>query len=394
MSRRLSDSSDDSSASDKSSELPPLFNCDGNQEESFQWKLEDLNDELKKLIEELNSDFDKNHPGVTSQIKKLQNTTNELESMHKKITVGSLTGASLGAAGGITSIAGLCLAPFTFGVSLALVGVGTAVGVAGGATTATCTITKMIIPKNLCETIKNIIEDVQNTIKSMIEQLNEIYDNIEDIEQLEETMEKEGVTTVRSAIDISDIKNEIGNVSALAVKDMLVFVQNANVASAVVDAAKAAYVATQTAKVAHAAADTAKFARVAGAATGVLSDLDSQLILIKENLTWSEALRYCRQNHVDLVSVHSEEIQRRVMNVVKGASTAAVWLGLHNYCIMNMWLWVSGEMVCYHNWAPGNGTTQENCKLENRKGAVQSGGDQTWISLPESHKLNFICSRE
>ncbi|KAL1276632.1 hypothetical protein QQF64_036255 [Cirrhinus molitorella] len=122
-------------------------------------------------------------------------------------------------------------------------------------------------------------------------------------------------------------------------------------------------------------------------------DLDSQLILIKEHLTWSEALRYCRQNHVDLVSVHSGEIQRGVMNVVKGASTAVVWLGLHNYCIMNMWLWVSGEMVCYHNWAPGNGTT-ENCKLENRKGAVQSGGDQTWISLPESHKLNFICSRE
>ncbi|XP_016380386.1 lithostathine-1-alpha-like [Sinocyclocheilus rhinocerous] len=112
---------------------------------------------------------------------------------------------------------------------------------------------------------------------------------------------------------------------------------------------------------------------------------------ILENLTWSEALRYCRQNHVDLVSVHSEEIQRRVMNVVKRASTAAVWLGLHNYCIMNMWLWVSGETVCYQNWAPGNGTKPENCKLEKRKGAVQSGGDQRWISLPETHKLNFIC---
>ncbi|XP_073695207.1 C-type mannose receptor 2-like [Garra rufa] len=120
---------------------------------------------------------------------------------------------------------------------------------------------------------------------------------------------------------------------------------------------------------------------------------EDKLIVVKENLTWSEALRYCRQNHVDLVSVHSEEIQRDVMNVVKRPSTAAVWLGLHNYCIMNMWLWVSGEMVCYHNWAPGNGTTPENCSLENRKGAVQSGGDQRWISLPESHKLNFICSR-
>ncbi|XP_073693668.1 C-type mannose receptor 2-like [Garra rufa] len=120
---------------------------------------------------------------------------------------------------------------------------------------------------------------------------------------------------------------------------------------------------------------------------------EDKLFLIKENLTWSEALTYCRQNHVDLVSVHSEEIQRRVMNVVKRASTAAVWLGLHNYCIMNMWLWVSGEIVCYQNWAPGNGTTPENCKLENRKGAVQSGGDQRWISLPETDKLNFICSR-
>ncbi|RXN17460.1 macrophage mannose receptor 1-like protein [Labeo rohita] len=118
-----------------------------------------------------------------------------------------------------------------------------------------------------------------------------------------------------------------------------------------------------------------------------------KLVLIKENLMWSEALSYCRQNHVDLVSVHSEEIQRGVMNVVKRASTAAVWLDLHNYCSMNMWLWVSGQIVCYHNWAPGNGTTRENCSLERRKGAVQSGGDQRWISLPETHKLNFICSR-
>ncbi|XP_048039502.1 C-type mannose receptor 2-like [Megalobrama amblycephala] len=120
---------------------------------------------------------------------------------------------------------------------------------------------------------------------------------------------------------------------------------------------------------------------------------EDKLILIKEKLTWSEALRYCRQNNVDLVSVHSEEIQRRVMNVIKQASTEAVWLGLHNYCLMNMWLWLSGEIVCYQNWAPGNGVEPENCNLEKRKGAVQSGGDQRWISLPESHKLNFICSR-
>ncbi|KAL1276569.1 hypothetical protein QQF64_036192 [Cirrhinus molitorella] len=119
---------------------------------------------------------------------------------------------------------------------------------------------------------------------------------------------------------------------------------------------------------------------------------EDKLILIKENLTWSEALRYCRQNHMDLVSVHSEEIQRRVMNVVKGASTAAVLVGFTQL--------LRHEHVALGEWRDGVlsqlGSRERNDrKLQPReqKGAVQSGGDQRWISLPESHKLNFICSR-
>ncbi|XP_073692600.1 C-type mannose receptor 2-like [Garra rufa] len=120
---------------------------------------------------------------------------------------------------------------------------------------------------------------------------------------------------------------------------------------------------------------------------------EDKLIVVKKNLTWSEALRYCRQNHVDLVSVHSEEIQRGVMNVVKQASTEAVWLGLRHSCTVGIWFWVSGETVCYQNWAPGNGTSEEDCEHAVRSGAVQSGGDQRWISRPETDELNFICSR-
>ncbi|XP_052458845.1 macrophage mannose receptor 1-like isoform X2 [Carassius gibelio] len=120
---------------------------------------------------------------------------------------------------------------------------------------------------------------------------------------------------------------------------------------------------------------------------------NNKLIVIRESLTWSEALRYCRQNHVDLVSVHSQEMQRRVMNVVKRASTAELWLGLRHSHILGVWYWVSGETVCYQNWAPGNGTSEEDCEHTVRSGAVQSGGDQRWISRPETDKLNFICSR-
>ncbi|KAK2892435.1 hypothetical protein Q8A67_012423 [Cirrhinus molitorella] len=89
----------------------------------------------------------------------------------------------------------------------------------------------------------------------------------------------------------------------------------------------------------------------------------------------------------------SHKIQRGVMNVVKGASTVAVWLGLRYSRILGIWYWVSGQTVCYHNWAPGNGTSEEDCEHAVRSGAVQSGGDQRWISRPETDKLNFICSR-
>ncbi|KAK7171198.1 hypothetical protein R3I94_001204 [Phoxinus phoxinus] len=120
---------------------------------------------------------------------------------------------------------------------------------------------------------------------------------------------------------------------------------------------------------------------------------EDKLILITENLTWPEAMRYCRQNYTDLVSVHSEEMQRRVMNVVKRASTEAVWLGLRHSCTVGLWFWVSGETVCYQNWAPGNGTGDEDCVSAVRSGAVQSGGDQRWTSRPQHDTLNFICSR-
>ncbi|KAF4116650.1 hypothetical protein G5714_004139 [Onychostoma macrolepis] len=90
---------------------------------------------------------------------------------------------------------------------------------------------------------------------------------------------------------------------------------------------------------------------------------------------------------------NNKEIQRRVMNVVKRASAAAVWLGLRHSCTVGIWFWVSGETVCYQNWAPGNGTSEEDCELTVRSGAVQSAGDQRWISRPETDELNFICTR-
>ncbi|XP_049325981.1 C-type mannose receptor 2-like [Astyanax mexicanus] len=118
---------------------------------------------------------------------------------------------------------------------------------------------------------------------------------------------------------------------------------------------------------------------------------ENELVLIQKKLSWAEALRYCRENHVDLVSVHSEEIQLWVEDLAQKASTDHVWLGLRHTCTQGFWFWTSGFTVCYQNWAPGNGAEGEHCEPVVRTGAVQARGDQQWVSLPENQTLNFIC---
>ncbi|KAG5261359.1 hypothetical protein AALO_G00303110 [Alosa alosa] len=115
---------------------------------------------------------------------------------------------------------------------------------------------------------------------------------------------------------------------------------------------------------------------------------EDKLVLVRDNKTWSEALQYCREHHVDLVSVTSERVQRWVSERAKGASTAHVWLGLRHACVLG-WFWVCGETVCYNHWAPGQEQV-ESCK--HRVGAVESGGGQWVSSLTETDKLNFICT--
>ncbi|KAM9501075.1 C-type mannose receptor 2-like isoform 2-T4 [Clarias gariepinus] len=117
------------------------------------------------------------------------------------------------------------------------------------------------------------------------------------------------------------------------------------------------------------------------------------LIVIKEEKTWKEALRFCRQNHVDLVSVQSQEMQNRVEVVTQNVSTnvpSRVWIGLRHTCAQGLWYWVAGEPICYQNWAPGNGTGVEDCGDGERTGAMLSDSKK-WISLPETQKLPFIC---
>ncbi|XP_046706984.1 macrophage mannose receptor 1-like [Silurus meridionalis] len=113
------------------------------------------------------------------------------------------------------------------------------------------------------------------------------------------------------------------------------------------------------------------------------------ITVIAQNKKWQEALRFCRQNHVDLLYIYSKEMQNWVEYATQNVTTD-VWIGLRHTCALGFWYWVSGETICYQNWAPGNGTGVEDCNGVERTGALLAASKK-WVSLPQTQELNFIC---
>ncbi|XP_068614405.1 macrophage mannose receptor 1-like [Brachionichthys hirsutus] len=113
------------------------------------------------------------------------------------------------------------------------------------------------------------------------------------------------------------------------------------------------------------------------------------LILIKKNMTWIEAMSYCRKYHIDLVHITAEDVQKQVAEQAKNATSSHVWIGLRFTCDFNFWFWSSSTTACYQNWARGEGSESETvCGVT---GAIETTGRQQWVGLPETEKLNFIC---
>ncbi|XP_041725331.1 lithostathine-1-like [Coregonus clupeaformis] len=113
------------------------------------------------------------------------------------------------------------------------------------------------------------------------------------------------------------------------------------------------------------------------------------LVLIRENMTWNDALSYCREHHVDLVSITTELLQYRVAKRATNATSSHVWVGLRFTCSFHFWFWIRSDAGCYQNWAPGHGSdSQQDCGIA---GAVETTGRQQWVSLEENQRLNFIC---
>uniref|UniRef100_A0A671Y3E1 Calcium/calmodulin-dependent protein kinase type 1D-like n=1 Tax=Sparus aurata TaxID=8175 RepID=A0A671Y3E1_SPAAU len=118
---------------------------------------------------------------LQTQLGKLTSVADSLERVHQGATIGSLTGGVIGAMGGITSLVGLALAPFTLGASLVVTGVGVGVGVAGGLTAGASNITNMVNQSSDRKAVEGIIKEFDEKISAVPLWLQEISSSLQTI---------------------------------------------------------------------------------------------------------------------------------------------------------------------------------------------------------------------
>lgn len=129
------------------------------------------------------------------KLKDLRNVADGLERVHHGTTIGSLAGGVIGAAGGITSIVGLILAPFTLGASLIVTGVGVGVSVLGGLTAGASNITNMVHQSSDRKTVRSIIKEFEERINAVVTWLQEITNSLKAIQgrcDSADTLDNEG----------------------------------------------------------------------------------------------------------------------------------------------------------------------------------------------------------
>ncbi|XP_061107038.1 serine/threonine-protein kinase Nek8-like isoform X3 [Conger conger] len=151
--------------------------------------------------------------GISEELKQKLEELNEVANGFERVlmgtTVGSLTGAVVGAVGGITAIVGLCLTPVTLGASLIVSGVGIGISAAGGVTGAASNITNMVKERENRRTIENIIRELEMKIQIMLTCFQHIDSGFQSLETSRSFNLSPATRTLRSLGGLAKISSAV-----------------------------------------------------------------------------------------------------------------------------------------------------------------------------------------
>lgn len=114
-------------------------------------------------------------------------------------------------------------------------------------------------------------------------------------------------------------------------------------------------------------------------------DEDPHYILVEKELTWYDALQYCRSHYTDLAIVHNAAEGRKVLELLPHYA----WIGLHRYPWSH---WSDGSRATFLNWGPGEPNSDEGPIAPRcAKMSVTSG---SFLDEECGLLYNFACQRK
>ncbi|KAG7455018.1 hypothetical protein MATL_G00252020 [Megalops atlanticus] len=111
-------------------------------------------------------------------------------------------------------------------------------------------------------------------------------------------------------------------------------------------------------------------------------NVSQRYFLIEQEKTWTEAQRYCREKHTDLVSVRNQAENQEVLSTIQ--TSAWVWIGLFN----DPWKWSDQSSSSFRYWntgEPNNNGGREECV------EMWFGHSGRWNDEYCENKRAFIC---
>ncbi|XP_036375368.1 uncharacterized protein LOC118771466 [Megalops cyprinoides] len=111
-------------------------------------------------------------------------------------------------------------------------------------------------------------------------------------------------------------------------------------------------------------------------------NVSQRYFLIEQEKTWTEAQRYCREKHTDLVSVRNQAENQEVLSMI--STSAWVWIGLFR----DPWKWSDQSSSSFRYWMtgePNNNVGREKCV------EMWFGHSGRWNDEYCESKRTFIC---
>ncbi|XP_077371978.1 apolipoprotein L1 isoform X2 [Festucalex cinctus] len=142
-------------------------------------------EKVQKGIRVFNKLFSERAESLWQHVIDLNGIADGLDKFNKNTKIAQITGGSTSAIGGVATIAGLALAPVTFGTSLIVTAVGLGVATAGGLTSAGAGISNQVNNSMDRKKVEKIVEDYQEKMADLNKCLKFIKQGIENLRRFD-----------------------------------------------------------------------------------------------------------------------------------------------------------------------------------------------------------------